>query len=235
MFEITIIEDDLSVVLDYEIVLHELGIKNISTFSSIESALESIEDKKPDLILLDLKLQGANGLDIFNKVNLTSLPVIVITGFQNESILDLLNKNKVQSLMIKPINHLALKYEIIKILESKKIAEDSSFTYLDFKSKLQKLAYSEILYLETEGNYTTIYTGTKKHIIKKSLAKVSKLLPKNKFQRIYRSIIVNLDRIDSINYLNNTVIVEKDITLALGAKYKSEIKNLMIKEFKVIK
>lgn len=235
MFKITIIEDDISIALDFEIVLHELGIKDINKFSSIEDALVSIQKIAPDLILLDIKLKGVDGLEIFKKINLSSTPVIVITGYQNQSMLDILTKNKVQSLMIKPVNHLALKYEIIKILEGKKAAEESSFTYLDFKSKLQKLAFSEILYLETEGNYTTIHTSDKKHIIKKSLAKVSMLLPLDTFQRIFRSIIVNLNHVESINYASNIVILGNGVKLALGAKYKSEIKTLMIKKYKVVK
>lgn len=235
MITVAIIEDDLSVSLDYEMVLSELGINKIKQYTSIEQAELKFKKEIPDLVFLDLKLDGVNGLEIFKKIDLEDSAVIVITGHQDEVLLDLLKTNKVASLMIKPINQLALKYEIIKVLEMKKSKSSSSFTYLDFKSKLQKLSFSDILYLETTGNYTTINTECGKHVVKKSLANVTNSLPAHQFQRIFRNLLVNIDKIQTVNYSTNLITLTNKVSLPIGLKYKQEIKQLLHKNFKIIK
>ena len=79
-----LIVDDIATNIDLlEQILDE--VHEISVASSGEEALESIRNLRPDLILMDIALQGISGLEATRAIkaspNLANIPVIAVTSY----------------------------------------------------------------------------------------------------------------------------------------------------------
>ena len=83
--KILVVDDEKEITLTLEGFFLAKGYK-MFTASSGEEAIESITQKRPDLVLLDMKMPGINGLEVlkFIKKNYPAIKVVVITAFDEE-------------------------------------------------------------------------------------------------------------------------------------------------------
>ena len=87
---------------------------------------------------------------------------------------------------------------------------------------LHKVKVDEVLWIKAEGNYSIIYTLSKKYILKLSLKKILNQLPGNYFKQIQRAYIIALTKIDDIDMGTNEVIIQKT-RLPLGRNYREDL------------
>ncbi len=80
--KILIVEDDSMLCTVFEMFLEELGYEHCGTVTSGEDALIHIENKMPDLILMDIHLKGSvNGIETAKQVlEQYNIPIIYISG-----------------------------------------------------------------------------------------------------------------------------------------------------------
>ena len=82
--KIVIAEDQKIVALDLELSLKRNGYREIVSFCSGKKVIEDIDLQKPDLVLLDIRLQDeVTGLDIAEKLNRLNIPFIFVSAFSN--------------------------------------------------------------------------------------------------------------------------------------------------------
>jgi nitrogen regulation protein NR(I) len=79
---ILIIDDDDQLRISFERLLNEEGYA-VRTAASGEAGIRMIDDAIPDLVLLDVRLPGINGLEAFKQIHRieSKLPVIIMTAF----------------------------------------------------------------------------------------------------------------------------------------------------------
>lgn len=83
-----------------------------------------------------------------------------------------------------------------------------------------------IQWIESDGAYLDIHTGTKKHVVLDSLKQIIKRLPGN-FKRIHKSTIVNIDHISELKSRGNgdyDVMMEDGSILRLSRNYRKQLK-----------
>ena len=80
--KILIVEDDSMLCTVFEMFLEELGYEHCGTVASGEDALTHMENKLPDLILMDIHLKGdMNGIETAKQVkDKYNIPIIYISG-----------------------------------------------------------------------------------------------------------------------------------------------------------
>ena len=69
------------------------------------------------------------------------------------------------------------------------------------------LSTDEIQYLEAYGNYTLIYSDGHKYTASKTLKEFQILLDENKFLRIHKSFIVNINSVKKFDAKNNSSFI----------------------------
>jgi two-component system LytT family response regulator len=193
-------------------------INNIQVHSEYSNPVEYLlvhKEIRPEIIFLDIEMPEMTGIDFLNSVNL-QCPVIV-TAAKKEYAFDVFNFNVV-SYLLKPI-HL---HDLIKAIEKANTIAEETKNYLFVKSigSLHKLLYSDILYVKGAVDYIEIFTKTKKHLVNSSLNNIETTLPSDRFVRIHRSHIVNIDYITKIE--NNYVIINNE-ELKISDTYKSAL------------
>jgi two-component system LytT family response regulator len=103
--------------------------------------------------------------------------------------------------------------KLLALLEEREAKAAGKKAYLTrFMIKLANrvvlLNVSEIDWIEADGNYAKLHVGRKAHLLREKMHDLEVQLDPNRFVRIHRSIIVNLDRIKELHpHLNGDYIV----------------------------
>jgi DNA-binding LytR/AlgR family response regulator len=85
--------------------------------------------------------------------------------------------------------------------------------FIRSRREFYKLAFADIIYVESWKNYIQIVTGKNKFMIKTTITRVEKLLPENEFCRIHRGYIVSLKAITGFNH-SKVHIQGKDLPIS---------------------
>lgn len=113
---IMVVDDSIEFLKEFQEMLQLSGYKTIG-FLSGEAALVSVKKEKPDLILLDLKMNGKSGFDVVEELKADSetenIPIIIVAAFISDKDSDYLIKDcKVKKCIQKPIKPLDIVTEI---------------------------------------------------------------------------------------------------------------------------
>lgn len=216
--------------------IDEIEVK--ATFNDPEKALIYLVDNEVDCLFLDVEMPTMDGFKFLNNLNnLTSANcAVVITTAYNEYAIKALKKNATDYLL-KPIDRDDLKETIEKIkkqnstsLNSNKIEQvllnfnekiNSKKITLNTDGKLIFVDPKEILFIVSEGNYSTIHTSDKKIVITKKLKELDSRLPKEEFFRIHNSYIINLKKVTEFLKSDGYVILENNHKIPVSRQKKT--------------
>src|SRR5882724_9176954 len=162
--------------------------------------LNSLIKQQPiDLLFLDIEMPYVTGIDFLK--NASNPPRVIFTtayekyalqGFELE-VLDYLLKPIPFERFMRAANKA---YDYFNQQQGPAAAQDHIFVKAD--SKLEKIFFEDILFVEALENYVTIYTQKKKIIAHLTLKMVQEKLPAGKFIQPHKSYLVAIDKINSI-------------------------------------
>lgn len=104
--KILVVEDESIVAKDIQSTLIRLGYDVPATASSAQSAFNKLEEIKPDLVFMDIKLKGdLDGISIAEHIKKTySVPVVFLTSFIDKATLDRAKLTEPYGYLVKPFN-----------------------------------------------------------------------------------------------------------------------------------
>lgn len=194
-------------------------IESVTTASSGFETINLLNSIHFDLIFLDFDLPDINGKDILNVLN-PDTSVIMVTSnkdFGSESY----NYQQVMDFLVKPVDFARFYKGFQKALalkEKENIIQKSRIFVKD-GSKLVKINLEEVRYLKSEGNYISIVLKDRKILTLMTLKELEPKLP-NYFQKVHRSYMVNLNKIDFID--NEGLEIEKK-HIPVSKSYEKEL------------
>lgn len=183
-------------------------IQIVGEADSVRTAVNKIEELKPDVVFLDIQMPGETGFKLYELVDV-KFPVVFVTAFDDFAI----SAFEVNALdyLLKPVEPERLAATIDRLTEGapkKKTPAANKFEYDDyiFINQLGKSSFvmiNSIVYLNALGDYSEIYTTNKeKKLMLRSLRIWMNCLPEKYFLRIRRNIIVNINFIEKIEPLS---------------------------------
>lgn len=214
-------------------------IEIIGYADTIVEAVSIIDQKKPELIFMDIELIDGYSFEIFKHINYHDFEVIFVTAFDN--------------FMSKAIDHYAFSYIIKPYEESKMVGTINRYINLKerlfTKNKYQLLSnflnskssrfllhvgnehisvsISDIIKCEADGNYTCFnLSDGKKHLASNSLKYYEGLLIDKGFFKAHRSVLINIEFIASI-YKKETIILTNNDKIHVSVRNKSNLTNLI--------
>ena len=212
-------------------------IKVIATFNNPEKALLYLVENDIDCLFLDIEMPTMDGFQFLNKLKSRNFAVIITTAYSEYAIKAL--KKDALDYLLKPIDSDDLEETIAKV---KKYCSNSLYSnkiekvLLHFNEKLntKKIAINtdgklifleskEILFIVSDGNYSTFHTtNNKKIVVTKKLKEINTLLPNEIFYRIHKSYIINLTKVKEFLKTDGYVIIENNHKIPVSRKKKSE-------------
>ena len=189
-------------------------VEVVDACDNYDDALMSILHHRPDLLFLDIQLQGRDSIQLLEEVKQTiPLPyVIFTTAYSDRKYLMSAIKLSAVDYLLKPIDKGELARAIAKAADRAVVdmtVVSSSHQTLSLKSVNGKIFVStdDIAYIKAEGNYASVNTFHGHDLILENLLKLEQRLPSNSFARVDRSTIVNLQRVYRLNHQQHTCIL----------------------------
>jgi CheY-like chemotaxis protein len=121
------VDDEIELLKPHIIYLESKGY-NLTTAKSGDEALDIIDNNNFNLIFLDENMPGLSGLETLNiiKDKYSSIPVIMITKSEEESIMEEAIGSKISDYLIKPVNPNQILLTIKKNLESSRLVDEKT-------------------------------------------------------------------------------------------------------------
>lgn len=134
--KILIIEDETIVALDIKRIVKSLGYEVTDTVTNFESAINSVEKNRPNIILSDINLNSdKNGIDIIETIQKKDfIPTIYITAYSDELTIQRAIKTNPMGYILKPFRKDDIKSALLLTiykLQNEKIEKNSSFIKLN--------------------------------------------------------------------------------------------------------
>jgi DNA-binding LytR/AlgR family response regulator len=212
-----------------EFFLRRIGVGHIRTANSYRSAVELFREYKPDVALLDIELgEERNGLDVARYIKSeSSTPFLFITSNYTSKMYEQAKELGPHAFIGREMNELSLRQAIelatVHLHDSggpepqPGHAEDF---YVKFGSQLKKIHLDDILWVEVDGRYSLIKTADgKKTLVNTPLRETVLKLPQNKFIRIHKSFVVNLDKVSSVDVGNDIALIAGE-EIPIGRNFK---------------
>ena len=193
------------------------------SFGDAVSAGKFMQASPVDLVFLDIKMPGVNGLEFARMIPAETL-VIFVTAYAEYALdsyevdaVDYLVKPIVSERFQKAVKK-AKSYHALLLTEEKENIEnvESEFMFVKSERRFFKVNFKDILFIEGLKDYVIIQLPDQRIITKTSMKAIHELLPKV-FLRVNRSYIVNTQQIASFD--NNDIYIDK-YEIAIGNNYR---------------
>ena len=193
------------------------AVSEIEEASNVEEALFKYIDFNPDVVFLDIIMPGRDSSELIEllKRKEPNCHIIIVSAHKDSAIMAI--QNSIYDFIVKPIDFETLfekveKYQSIKqaSIEEKfkkvlkkvdqgikiKISSTNSHTLID---------PSGILYCEADGSYSHLImdNGTKE-LANTYLGKIEETLSGQRFFRISRSVLINLEKLSHVNKMDSS-------------------------------
>jgi len=213
-------------------------------------AVEAIRRGGLDLVFLDVQMPGLNGLEVCAEIGADAMPAVVFVTAYDRFALQAFEVHAADYLL-KPIDrdrfHRTLRLLRTRLrgpcsgpastpslhaLLSELRRESRGVERLALKvdGRILFVRTAEIEWLEAEGNYVKVHAGAASHLFRETLSALETDLPADRFLRISRSTIVNLDAVKELQplfYGDYTVILRNGQQLALSRHYRDRLERLL--------
>jgi two-component system LytT family response regulator len=170
-------------------------------FTDALKAIEYLATHPVDLLFLDIKMPDISGLELME--SLQQKPLVIFTTAYAEHAVQSYELNATDYLL-KPFaftRFLKACHKANELLQAKQSnkAAPSESTFIKSGYEQVKISYSDVLYLESGGNYMSFILANGRTILSRlTMADAIALLPPAQFIRVHRSYLVNKAKIDRV-------------------------------------
>lgn len=212
-------------------------LEAVALCKSAFEAMEFMENNEVDLMFVDINMPDLNGMDFVK--SLAQKPQVIFTTAYSEYAIDGFQVDAIDYIL-KPISYAVFLKAATKAKtwfelnqkqpETLQTTKDSLFVKSEYK--MVRINLSEIKYIESSNEYIQIHLINNESVTTLIRLKVmEEQLPKDKFMRVHRSFIVNLDQVKIIE--RNRIVFDHNVYIPVGDQYKESFQAFVDKTFLV--
>jgi two-component system LytT family response regulator len=196
------------------------------------AAIEVLRSNPVDLLFLDIQMPEITGISLLR--TLQKRPLVVLTTAYSEYALEGYDLDVVDYLL-KPVTFERFLRAVEKAGQRltptappsvqaarTEPTEQQPFVFVKDGTKLVKVRWADILYVEGLKDYVTIHTRQQKIVTLQRLKTLEEQLPTDKFIRIHHSYIVAVDAIDVVH---KGEVQIGNVTLPVSDSYRKQFKD----------
>lgn len=234
-------ERDALEMLEWIIKKQTPEVEIIALCDSALDGLEKIKTLKPELVFLDIEMPQLNGFDLLERLGKYDFEVIFTTAYNQFAIKAL--KICALDYLLKPIDGEELKAAVQKAVSRKQKTSSEQLEMLmnyfkPEKPKTRRVALTaadhlifvdtnDIMYCESDSNYTTFFLKkddkVEKVVISKTLKDVEEILEGADFFRIHASFLINMKHVSKFTRGDGGyVVMSNNQHITVSRKKKDE-------------
>jgi two-component system LytT family response regulator len=209
-------------------------IGSIAECGSGAEAVESMRTWKPDLVFLDVQMPECGGFDVLELLG-ADLPrtIIFVTAYDEYAL---------RAFEAGALDYLLKPFDDARFHRALHRAKDKLAHYGPLQSQPAKrlvvrspgrllfVNVTDIDWIEAASYYVCLHVGRDTHVIRRPLSELETDLGDERFIRIHRSIIVNLDRIHGLELQSGgeyEVVLKSNVRLRLSRRYRKRLQDRM--------
>jgi two-component system response regulator LytT len=211
------------------------GLKLAGKFDNPLDAVEFMAREKVDLVFVDIQMPDLSGIE-FTRSMVRGPRVIFTTAYEKYALEGF--RLDVVDYLLKPFSYEEFFRAVRKVqnlikLEGtalNQVEANAEFLFLKSDYKIKRINFNDILYIEGLKDYVKVYTANEPRPVLSltSLKTLETKLPENRFMRVHRSFIVNLDKIATIE---RSRIVFGKAYIPVSDQYKDKFQEYLNKNF----
>ena len=212
----------------------EPDIDSVNECDSGLEAVKIIRESRPDLVFLDVQMPGCDGFDVLELLGSDLSSIIIFVTAYDKYALRAFEAGALDYLL-KPFDdgrfRLALnraREKIVRYAPSRTGQVDR--IVVKSRGEVLFLNVADIDWIEAVGYYACLHLGSDTHVLRRSLLDLERDLNEEKFMRIHRSAIVNLDQIHALE-LKDTgdyeVVLKSKARLKLSRRFRKRLQDRM--------
>lgn len=202
---------------------------NINVLLATTDAVEAhnfLKLNPAQLILCDIQMPEISGIDFVKNLKPKyDLQVVFTTAFSEYAVIgfDL----EATDYLLKPFTFARFLAAIEKVQgkinkpDGDALTETADFIFIKggVKGKYDKVNVDDIEYIESDGNYISLYHNGKMSLSNQSLKDIEKMLPQSKFMRVHKSFIISKRRIAKVQGYT-LKLFNHDKEIGIGDSYR---------------
>ena len=223
------------------------AVEIVGECSGGRDAIDAITALRPDLVFLDVQMPEVGGFDVLGAVGADAVPAVIFVTAHDEFALRAFEVHAIDYIL-KPFDpeRLAKTMERVK----RQLNRAPGIDHGDLRALLAEwsagrhprrlaikadgktifLPVDDIDYIEAAGNYVRIQAGSESHMVRERLGRMEETLPPDRFARIHKSAIVNVDRVKEMQPMFNgdqTLLLRNGKQLTLSRTYRAKLLALL--------
>ncbi|MBJ2175886.1 LytTR family transcriptional regulator DNA-binding domain-containing protein [Aureibaculum sp. A20] len=217
---IYIVEDEPLIAATIETALLKQGYNVVGDAEDVITALKDIAQLQPDLILVDIQLDGdKDGVDLAIELDKQQIPYLYLTSQTDFETIERVKATQPLGYIVKPFTEHSLRSNI-ELAWHNYEEENAGFLILKSDGRTHKVNQNSILYLKAFDNYCYVYTTTRSYLVPHTLKYMSEQLNSSLFVQAHRSYWVNINHIEGIE--SNKLFLKTE-PIPLSASQKKEV------------
>lgn len=221
----------------------EKDIEQILEAGNGIEVINTIKSENPDMVFLDIQMPGLNGFEVIEELGIKNIPPVVFVTAYDQYAINAFDVNAVDYLL-KPFDKERFSKSfnrVTKEIKLKKRKNDDIRLILDEVKKEKKflerflvsvgskyffVAAKEIIYISSAEKYVELHTAKGKYLVRDTMNNVEESLDLEKFARIHRSYIINVEQIQEMqpwSHGDYIVILKNGEKLNMSRRYKDNI------------
>ncbi len=199
-------------------------------------AMNHLSDGTVKLIFADINMPDLSGMDFVK--SLTNKPYIIFTtayseyaveGFKVDAV-DYLLKPISYSSFLKAANKVSGLIELTNNAQTETVKADASHLFVKSEYKLLRIELADIKYIEGMHEYVKIHLASGNPILTMvSMKSIEEQLPSDRFMRVHRSYIVNLQKVSVVE--RSRIVFDGDTYIPVGEQYKAKFQEYIDNNF----
>jgi two-component system LytT family response regulator len=226
------------------------GIEVLAECKDGPDTVRNVARHAPDLLFLDVQMPGMDGFDVLQNLPAEAFPAVVFTtahdtyavrAFEHSAV-DYLLKPFDEERFRKAVdrarlhlghgsNHAELiRHLVSKLREAQQVRTGLQRLVIRSRGQVSFLRVDEIDWIEASHNYLRIHSGPDIHMLRQTMKEIEAQLQLDKFLRIHRCLIVNVDRIrrlEACGYGEYLVVLRDGKKLSLSRGYRDNLDRLI--------
>ncbi len=190
-------------------------IEVVECADSVVGAKKLVSAHTPDVVFLDISMPVLDGFDFLDDYDDPDFMVVFVSAHEEYGIKAV--KAGAADYLLKPVNIKELKQTVKKLLalqskrKKEKVLVRAEKLVLPAAHGFDVLALDDIVRLEAEGSYTKVFIkGGKSVVISRTLKDFEEAVPKEKFCRIHKSHLVNLNYVKEYSNVGGCFVTMAD-------------------------
>lgn len=169
-----------------------------ATFDNALTGLAYLKANKVDILFLDINMDELTGVELLESSKIDS-QVIITTAYQEYALKGY--ELNVTDYLLKPFTFHRFLQAVNKAqtnLDKQSTSTPAEFIFVKTENRLEKILFSEVLYIEGMRDYRRIHTTTKRIMTLQNFKELEQIIPASIICRVHKSYMVALNKIEAI-------------------------------------